>query len=723
MEATGEVVAIIEEARRRKRLDMFRQVAGERIGRLNLAWIDFETKGVDPAGFLREGHTLKGEASLTGFVEVSRLVHLIEGFVKLVRDRHGRPDQYAGDLVLRGLDLVTELVQDEPGAWPSEAEAFAGEVQGLLSQEETGENAISDLTAAAALPVAPTRAAPARREASVRIASEKIDRLRGVVSDMLLSHVRCRQLARELHQVRETAADAQEAFRLFEDEHRARKCGCVVDSLSGIESRLREEAHGLSRAVAELDNATRELRMTPLWTLLERFPVPLRALARSLAREVHLDTEGEQVEVDKALLEMLEEPLLHLLRNAVDHGIEDAETRQRLGKPTEATVRVAASVAGQRLHLRVSDDGAGIDLATVRRRAVEMNLLGAAEADSAPDAQIIRTIFATGFTTRRQVTELSGRGIGLNVVLDVVEGMGGTVEVTSKLGQGTTFDIYVPITVAISRVVLFRVGMGTYGLPATSVRALVEARSVQTVDSPDGPAIRYNDSLLPLLDLGKALDETRGTGANTRIIIAQSGADVVALHGSSDHLEREVVLKPMVRFFERQPLVTSAVTLEDGTLAVVLKATELVLLARSQQAKARAATADPSALGGCGRLALVVDDSPIVRDIIAEALRCYGLQVLVANDGEEALAVLAAEPGVDIVLTDMDMPRLDGLGLLRAIRSRDQGNDIPVVAISMRGNESEKRLALEAGVQAYLDKSDFTQALLWRTVSPFVVRP
>jgi two-component system, chemotaxis family, sensor kinase CheA len=712
-----------EEARRQRRLEMFRQVAGERIGRLNLAWIDFETKGVDPAGFLREGHTLKGEASLTGFVEVSRLVHLIEGFVKLVRDRHGRPDQHAGDLILRGLDLITELVQGEPGAWPCEAADFAIEVQALLSRAETGESAIPNLPAPAAPPVAPSRVGPARREASVRIASEKIDRLRGVVSDMLLSHVRCRQLVRELHQVREIAEDAQDAFRLAQDEHRTGKWAFVVDSLPGIESRLREEAHGLSRVVADLDNATRELRMTPLWTLLERFPVPLRALARSLSREVVLHTEGEQVEVDKALLQMLEEPLLHLLRNAVDHGIEDAEARKRLGKPAEATVRVVASVAGQRLHLRVSDDGAGIDLATVRRRAVEMNLLGAADADSAPDAQIIRTIFAAGFTTRRQITELSGRGIGLNVVLEVVEGLGGTVDVTSRVGAGTTFDVYVPITVAISRVVLFRVGMGTYGLPATSVRALVEARAVRRVDSPEGPAILYNDLLLPLLDLGKTLDETRGTGANTRIIIAQSGADLVALRGSSDHLEREVVLKPMVKFFERQPLVTSVVTMEDGTIAVVLKASELMLLARSQQAEARAAAAEPLALGGSGRLALVVDDSPIVRDIIAEALRCYGLQVLVANDGEEALAVLAAEPGVDIVLTDMDMPRLDGLGLVRAIRSRGKGNDIPVVAISMRGNAGEKRLALEAGVQGYIDKSDFTQALLWRTVSPFVVRP
>jgi two-component system chemotaxis sensor kinase CheA len=713
-------VPIDQEARRQKRLETFRQVVAERVGRLNLAWIDFETKGVDPAGFLRESHTLKGEASLTGFLEVSRLVHLIEGFVKLVRDRRQGPDQRAGDLVLRGLDLITALVQAEPGAWPSEATALVAEVQALLTRGEAEANPI--LLASSTPSLVPIRPAPPRREASVRIASEKIDRLPGVVSDMLLSHVRCRQLARELHHIHETAAEAQEAFGSAQDDHVAHKWEFVVNGLAGIEFRLREESHALSRVVAELDSATRELRMTPLRTLLERYPVPLRALARSLSRQVRLHIEGEQVEVDKALLERLEEPLLHLLRNAVDHGIEDPETRKRLGKPAEATVRVVASVAGQRLHLQVSDDGAGIDQAAVRRRAVEMNLLDVAQAESAPEAQIIRSIFAAGLSTRGQVTELSGRGIGLNVVLDAVESLGGTVDVTTQVGQGTTFDIYVPITVAISRVVLFRVGMGTYGLPASSVRALVDARSVPTVERPDGPAVSYNDALLPLLDLGKALDETRGTGANTRIMIAQSGADLVALHGSSDHQEREVVLQPMVKFFERQPLVTAAVTLEDGTLAMVLKATELVLLARGQQAKARALAREPLAPSGSGCVALVVDDSPLVRDIVAETLRSYGLHVLVASDGEEALAVLAAQPGVDIVLTDMDMPRLDGLGLVRAIRSGAKGQNVPVVAISMRGNESEKRIAMEAGVQAYIDKSDFSQALLWRTVSPFVVR-
>jgi chemotaxis protein histidine kinase CheA/CheY-like chemotaxis protein len=536
--------------------------------------------------------------------------------------------------------------------------------------------------------------------------------------------VRARQLSRELRHLRDVAAEVQEICLASRDEELLRKCAAIVTGLTGLEAKLREESHGLSRVVSEIDSTTRELRMTPLWTLFERFPVPLRAQARSLGRRVNIHTSGDQVEVDKALLEIVEEPLLHLLRNAIDHGAEDPEVRKAAGKPPEVELRVHASTAGQRLYLQVSDDGAGIDVHAIRQRALELKLLDESVAELSSERDLLRTIFTAGFSTRRRATELSGRGIGLNVVLDVIEGLGGSVEISTRLGHGTTFHIEVPITVAISRVVLFRVGMGTYGLPASSLRALVPARSLQPAERADGPAVAYAGLAVPLLDLERALGETRASGASTRVMIAQSGADLVALRGSTDHLEREVVLKPMGKFFERQPLVTSAVTLEDGALAVVLKPTELVLLARREQEVARAQGGSPApGPGGAGRVALVVDDSVVVRDIIAEALRSYGLHVLVASDGEEALAVLGAQPRVDIVVTDMDMPRLDGLGLVRALRERAETREVPVVAVSMRGNEAEKRAALEAGVQAYIDKSDFNQPMLWRTISPLVHRP
>jgi chemotaxis protein histidine kinase CheA len=733
-------MAIDQEARRLRRLGMFRQVAEERIGKLNLAWIEFEQSAGDPAAFLREAHTLKGEASLTGFALVSKLVHAVEDFVKLVRDRGEAPGQRDGDLLLSGLDLVLRLTQGDPEEPSLEADAFIARVAGLLGKpmDATPGPAVS-LTPSPGKqsPPASPRSRPAaedasgkttpapvlvRKESSIRVTAEKIDHLRGMVSDLLLSSVRWRQLTRTSRRLREAVQAMRQAGRsaaLSDDTSQA--WTAIEVGLSDMESRLRDETHDLERFIGDLDGTTRELRMIPLATLLDHFPVPLRQLARSLDRQIRFEVVGEQIEVDKALLEMLEEPLLHLLRNAIDHGVEPSAQRIQAGKPAEATIRITAGMVGQRLHLQVSDDGGGIDVEAVRRRALATGLLDAGVAKAASAQDILRSLFAAGFSTREQVSEVSGRGIGLNIVLDVVENVGGKVDVRSELGRGTTFDIEVPVTVAITRVVLFRVGMGTYALPAASVRSLVLASTLASSDGPDGPSIQFAGASVPLLDLGKVLDEPPARGGDARIVIAQSGADLVALTGTASHLEREVMLKPMGKFFERLSLVAAAVNLEEGALALVLKAAELVLLARSR-AKKHTSDTELDVRQAAGRVALVADDSPVVRDIIAQALRSYGLHVLVAGDGEEALAMFAAHAQVDIVVTDIDMPRLDGLGLVRALRSREVSKDIPVVAISMRGTEPERRVAMEAGMSAYIDKSDFNQALLWQTIRPLMAR-
>ena len=720
-----------EEGRRERRVALFRQIAAERIAKLNLLWIEIERRAGDPAAFLREAHTLKGEASLTGFATVTKLVHALEDYVKLVRDRGGLPAAGDGDLVLAGLELALRLTQGAP-------EAASGEVDALVAQVASARGTPPPVVGTpsappAALLVEPASEAvagevgdrpaagqaPARMEGSIRVTAEKIDHLRGMVSDLLLSHVRWRQLARGAKRLRESAEAARPVRRPGEGTQNLDAWSSIVAGLSDMESRLRDETHALERFIGDLDNTTRDLRMIPLSSLLDRYPVPLRQLARSLGRRIRFKTVGEQTEVDKALLEMLEEPLLHLLRNAVDHGVEPPAERAAAGKPAEAFVRIAAGLVGQRLHLEVSDDGRGIDVEAVRQRAIEKGLLDAAVAVATGEREILRTLFAAGFSTREQVSEVSGRGIGLNVVLDVVENVGGKVEVRTERGRGTTFDIEVPLTVAITRVVLFRVGMGSYALPAASVRSLVEAQAMPRGEGPDGPTVAYAGTAVPLLDLGEVLDEPTAAAAQARIVIAQSGTDLVALAGTEGHLEREVMLKPMGKFFERLPLVPAAVNVEEGALALVLKVAELVLLARSRsrrnekhgQAEGRRAA---------GRIALVADDSSLVRDVIAQALRAHGLQVLLASDGEEALALLASHARVDIVVTDIDMPHLDGLALVRALRGRAASKDLPVVAISMRGGEPERRAALAAGVSAYIDKGDFNQALLWQTVRPLV---
>jgi CheY-like chemotaxis protein len=277
---------------------------------------------------------------------------------------------------------------------------------------------------------------------------------------------------------------------------------------------------------------------------------------------------------------------------------------------------------------------------------------------------------------------------------------------------------------AISAVVLFRVGASHYAIPASAVESIVEASRDRVVDSVDGRAFRHGERVVPLLALddllGETLTERRNQdGRDGRILIVRSGADRVALTGSQGHLGREVVLKPTGRFFERQRLLTAAVHLEDGALALVLKPAELVLAGRRGNRSVQAAPPAAVPRTGFGRTVLVVDDSPVVRDLIGDALRAHGIRVIEAGDGEEALGQIDLHPHIDLVVTDFEMPRLDGIGFIRALRARE-GRRIPAVVVSMRGSDSDKRSALEVGADAYLVKSDFSHAGLWTMIARFL---
>jgi two-component system, chemotaxis family, sensor kinase CheA len=738
--------------RRQKRIETFRQLAAERLTRLNRVWIEAERPGADLAPFLREAHTLKGECSLTGFAGPAKVMHAVEDVAQRSRAAGRPPTAAEGDLVIAGLALAGTLIGREPHPDPAVPPVvdFLQRVRNELGlgglggghttvtvtplaagAPATGAEPAAPLEpagsgAAASLPPgapAPPSAAGRRKESSVRVAADKLDRLRDMVAEMLLSRTRLRSAALEVRKMREAARGLQTRL-VRADPEAGREAALIAEILAAHETRLRDESHTLSRLATELDGSTRDLRMVPLRTLLERYPLPLRTLARSLGREVSFIAQGQEIDVDRGVLEVLEEPLLHLLRNAVDHGIEDPGVRRRQGKPALATLSLRANLAGQMLQLEVSDDGAGIDVETVRQRALDMGLLDP-EAGPPSEAQVLRTVFSAGLSTRPQVTELSGRGIGLNVVLDTVESLGGDVQIRTVRGQGTTFQLRIPGTVAISSVILFRVGVGRYALLASSVRSVVDAADHPPQESPEGPAIRYAGALVPLLPLDGLLGEGRApanAAADRRILIAQSGGDLVALQATREHLEQELLVKPPGKLFERDRLVSAVVQLGDGNLALVLKASELVLAARHRLG----IPAAPEGEGAPGAVAtvLVVDDSPVVRDVVGETLRSYGLHVAEASDGEEALLKLTGDSTIDLLITDLDMPRLDGLGLLRAVRARpaDGRRRLPAMVISMRGGDRDRALALDAGADGYLIKSDFSPAALWDMVSTVLAR-
>jgi len=721
---------------------VFRGVAQERLERLKLAWIQIEQGGggADAATpFLREIHTLKGEAGLTGFASIARLVHRLEDLVGGAVKGGGKLDAELGDVVMRGLDTVSALVARDPEDLSSEVDAFLGDTARAKKPAAATSADLPSVPAPAPAPPppapapspqaapaapapAPAPAEPARLPDTVRLSAEKLDGLRDLVAELLLTRIRLERSAAEIRKAKEEALEVRRAVRGASEAvvHEVMRLG---ERLTGLESALREEGHQVGRLTTELDGTTRDLRMVPINSLFERYPVAVRGLARQLKRQVQLKTENETVEVDRQVLAYLDEPLLHLVQNAIDHGIESPEARVQAGKPAEATVLLRSWLSGQVLHIEVRDDGAGIDVAAVRARAVQLKLIDRAAADQLPDEQIIRTIFSAGLSTRSETTMTSGRGIGLNVVLSGVEGLGGRVDVSTEAGKSTTFHLQVPVSMAISAVVPFRVGGSHYAVPASAVETILELSPTLVVDSIDGRAVRHGDRVVPLLALEELLGETaterRAAGREGRILIIRSGNDRVALSGSHGHLGREVVLKPTGRFFERQQLLSAAVHLEDGALALVLKPAELVLAGRAGARPVHAAPAAAAPRTGFGRTVLVVDDSPVVRDLVGDALRAHGIRVIEAGDGEEALAQLNLHPQIDLVVTDFEMPRLDGIGLIRALRARE-GRRIPAVVVSMRGSDSDKRSALDVGADAYLVKSDFSHAGLWTMIARFL---
>ncbi len=723
----------------RRRLESFRSIATERLTRLNLGWIQIEQGQADPgmsAALLRDLHTLKGEAGLLGFSAMANLCHRLEDILRTVLP-DGAIDTATGDLILRGFDLLAAALSSEDPA--------AADVDGIQAFLGANKLLSPPAAAASASPIRPAdppdkgkatasripdRTAPGASQTSVRVTAARLDRMREIVGELMLTRARLDLSAQEFRRTRQIALAFHDQVSAHSHEL-GRTFDRLLQAIYGIDLRLREDRYRVTNLIAELDGVVRELRLVPLETLLRTYPLAVHALARELGREIRIEFDGEAVEVDRSMLERLADPLLHLVRNAVDHGIEPPDVRVRAGKARVGTITLHARLNGQKLEVEVSDDGAGIDVEAVRARAIELGFHDAATAKTLSEDQVLRTLFQPGMSTRREVTQISGRGIGLDVVLRSIEDLGGSVTVRTVLGQKTTLSLSVPVASALASMVLFDVETGRYALPAASVAEIVDTASYEAVDGLDGPAIRYGGVLVPLISLVALLGETpRGSGpagseAPTvqRLLVVRSGRGLVALSGSSHHAQREVVQKAAGKLFSHTRLITGAIPLEDGSLSLVLSPSELLPDAAAQRPRAQhAATAkvEHTTSSRTVRTVLVVDDSPVVRDLLAEALRAHGVRVLEAGDGEEALARLDASPEITLIVSDVDMPKLDGIGLVQRVRSRGGPQRIPIVIVSMRASTEDQRRAVEAGADAYMVKTDLTHSGLWALLARFI---
>ena len=478
----------------------------------------------------------------------------------------------------------------------------------------------------------------------------------------------------------------------------------------------------LGRVTHEVQDKIMEFRMVPLSTLAARLERAVRVTAEECGKTIDFVLEGEHVSLDKSLLEQMADPLLHLLRNAVDHGIEAPAVRQAAGKPARGRIAVRAYHQGTDVLIEVEDDGGGLNLERIRSRAVERGYVGEAEAAAlAPDA-LFAFVFEPGFSTASHISEVSGRGVGLDIVKWKVMQVNGRIQITSNQGAGATVALRVPMTLAVTRILLVRTGGQTIGLPLAAVAQIVRPYETAITQVGSERVVTVDGHTYPLRDLADTLGLPRSTDAprtSQPVLITNLGGRRIALAVDEIAHSRDAVVKTLGTHLRRVQGIWGATLLGDGTVVLILNTADLCGVA--EDARIRRPVARVSApLAKEVYTVLVVDDSLSMRHVLSTAVKKAGWNPIQARDGLEALEVVhRASPVPDLILLDIEMPRMDGYEFLSTIRAQKAHSRLPIVILTSRGGDKHREKAKALGATEYMVKP-FQEDVIVRTIDRLV---
>jgi two-component system chemotaxis sensor kinase CheA len=485
-----------------------------------------------------------------------------------------------------------------------------------------------------------------------------------------------------------------------------------LTGLQALATAQRKSHATLSRLVSELTATLQRIRTVPLSTVAPQWRRVVRDCAQSLGKVVELHVHVGDTEVDKQVLDQLRDAVIHLLRNAVDHGIESREERHLLGKPPTGSISLAAQLAGASVLLEVSDDGRGLDPEELASEAIARRLLTPEQAARMSPAEKLDLIFRDGFSTAESVSTISGRGVGLAAVREDVTRVGGTLSVTSGgYGEGTTIALRVPISVLATRGLMVRVANVSYVLPIDVVERALRTRGSQ-IRIVDGSPVLPGEGgePLPLVWMLEARTARLPGDEALDVVVLAIGAERVGLVVNEVLDEQEYVTRRLPWNLQRVPGVNGVVVLPDGSVAIALDVQHLLAERARQDVNAAPPRPDPKRTA-----ILVVDDSLTNRTLERNMLASLGYAVDVAVDGREAWAKLQ-QTSYDLLVTDVQMPEMDGLELTRRVRADPQLRQLPVILVTSRGRQSDIELGAAAGADEYLVKGQFDQDKLLQAV-------
>jgi two-component system chemotaxis sensor kinase CheA len=777
-------MAGMNDAFMKRLLSTFRIEADEHIKNITAGLIELE-KDLDlqvKAGIIetvfREAHSLKGAARAVNLIDIEAICQSLESVFSGLKNREIYLTPALFDTLHRSVDMLTAITFSSP----KEAVPGPVEISGITEKlakaalGEVGEKqAIQDnqpLTPDS-LRICESEALPSGPEPPVRETDETVRMQKQAASDTV--RVSMEKLDSLLRQSEELLSlklmaekhleDTQDLTHLFElwDKQWSKIYPVICefrrlqekrdkegwkrrqddlqnvkllefgeqthDHMKALESKLAElrrtadhHLYSTSLMVDNLLGDVKRILMLPFSTLFEAFPKLLRDLSRDQGKEVELAIRGEEIEIDRRILEEMRIAFIHLLRNTIDHGIEKPEERLRKNKPPRGIIKIFVSRSeGNKVDILLSDDGGGIDLKSLKEASLKRGILSTEEAEKLADQEMLPLVFQSGVSTSPIITDISGRGLGLAIVREKIEKLGGQVSIETHLHAGTTFRMILPLTLATFRGVLVTVAERPFVIPTTNVERVVRIRreKIRTVENRD--TLSLGDATVPLVKLSDILElSEKGEGSPDIIVL------VLESHGtrigfSVDEVlnEHETLIKNLNRPLTRVRNVAAATILGSGKVIPVLNVSDLVKSA-AKDAGRQAKPAKPAAgIAAAKKSVLVVEDSITSRMLLKNILETSGYLVVTAVDGIDAVTRLKTEK-FEAVVSDVDMPRMNGFDLTAKIRGDKKLAELPVVLVTALESREDRERGIDVGANAYIVKSSFDQSNLLEVIKRLI---
>ena len=664
------------------------------------------------ADLLRTAHNLKGAATTAGFRTVEGLAHAFEGYMAGFKG-------VSGPLSDETVECAFEMfgvLQDEIEKGEDETK-----VQEILSRLASLGADVPPMkvpaSSAADSDAEQERGAPddndGTKENSVRVNTAKLDQLMGFIGDFLMFRTRLAD-----RQDRQKAV-FKELQQLSKDRPEVSRS--LTSIIAGLRRLTREGAKDMldfSNLTDTMNETAKQLRTVPLRGAIHVWRRIVRDADQICGKRTRLDVDVGNIKIDRHVLERISDPLMHILRNAVDHGIEPESEREAKGKTRQGRIVVAATLQGAMIRLEVSDDGRGIDTDAVRRTAVDRGLISLEDAQRLNEGQLADFLFRTGFSTTNRTSRISGRGVGMDVVRTQLEELGGSVEILARgpLG-GTTLVLWVPVSILSSEGLLVRCGKATYALPIESVSRTLRAPR-EWLKTADGKSVVVGegdgDDPLRVVSLSELMGKGRADGDTLNVVVLGRGKSEIGLIVDKVLGLKEYVIQALPWNYKRIPGINGAILDADGSVTILLDVLH-IFESIHQNGRAVATSAAPKSR----QKVLLVDDSLSSRTLQRSMLRADGYDVTLASDGAEAWQLLQNEI-FNLVVSDVQMPKMDGFELTRRIRGAVGTKDLPVILVTSLTSDADRAKGADAGADDFLTKGSFDQNGLLSIVSRYL---